>query len=269
MEFTGGACTRPMAEIRDRYLAPILLSPFADDMARRLARFSIGPVLETCAGTGVLTQAIASAISAGLTIVATDPSAEMLEYASLKPGPARVRWQLAEPTALPFADGTFGVIACHFGVAAVTDRTLVFQEARRVMKSGGHFVFSGLGPIRHNPVADCLQAALDEMFPEHPPKFLEDGLHGYADHEAIDADLTAAGFTDAIYISAEHDFAAASARDVAFGYCLGTPLRSEIEARTSGRIEPAVRAAEQALEKRFGVGSVTSTMRGHFVSASG
>ena len=56
---------------------------------------------------GVLTQAIASAMSAGLIIVATDPSAEMVQ--SL-PRPSRA-WpespgRTAEPTALPFPDST-------------------------------------------------------------------------------------------------------------------------------------------------------------------
>jgi hypothetical protein len=57
--------------VRDRYFAPPVLSPFADDMAHRLARLSIGPLLEISADTGVLTQAMASALSAGLTIIAT------------------------------------------------------------------------------------------------------------------------------------------------------------------------------------------------------
>ena len=104
--------------IRDRYLAPSLLAPFADEMARRLSRLSIGPLLETSADTGVLTQAIASAVSAGLTIIATDPSAEMVEHASAKPGMARVTWQQADPRALPFPDATFGIVTCHFGVVA-------------------------------------------------------------------------------------------------------------------------------------------------------
>jgi hypothetical protein len=51
--------------VRDRYFAPPVLSPFADDMAHRLARLSIGPLLEIAADTGVLTQAMASALSAG------------------------------------------------------------------------------------------------------------------------------------------------------------------------------------------------------------
>jgi SAM-dependent methyltransferase len=269
MNYSGKISTGTMLEVHDRYFAPFAMSPFADDMARRLARLSSGPLLETCAGTGILTQAMASATSAGLTIIATDPSSEMLEHATLKSGTARVKWQIADPAALPFPDGTFGIVACHFGVSTLNDRVLAFREARRVLRPGGRFVFSIPGHIRYNPVAHCVQTALDKMFPEDPPEFLGLGLHGYADNETTDDDLTTAGFTDAIYTTVEKPFAAASAWDVAIGYCLGTPLRAEIEARTSGAAEPAIRAAEQALTQRFGSGPIETSMRGHIVSASG
>jgi ubiquinone/menaquinone biosynthesis C-methylase UbiE len=255
--------------VRDLHFAPGVVSPFADDMARRLSRLNIGPLLEIAADTGFLTQAMASALSAGLTIIATDPDANRVEHASAKPGMARVTWQQADPRALPFPDGTFGIVVCHLGVAAMPDRVRAFQEARRVTKQGGRFVFSVFGTIHHNPVADCLQTAMDEFFPSDSPRFIVDSLHGYADNEAIDDDLTAAGFTDAIYTTVELPFAAASAHDAATGYCLGTPLRSDLEARTSGNIEPVLEAAAMALRKRFGPGAITTTMRAHIISAAG
>lgn len=258
-----------MLAIRDQYLVPSLLAPFADDLAFRLSRISMGPLLETSADTGVLTQAIASAVSAGLTIIATDPSAEMVGYASTKPGMARVIWQEADPTALPFADGTFGIVTCHFGIAGMSDRVRTFREARRVMKSGGRLVFSVPAHIRHNPVADCLQEAMQDLFPADPPAFVGQVLHGYADYDAIDDHLTEAGFTDASYAAVDLPYAAASAQDVAIGYCLGTPLRSQIEARAPGETGRVTDAATVALQKRFGTGPIEAGMRAHVVCASG
>ncbi len=40
--------------IRERYLGPSLLSPFADDLAQRLSRLHVGPLLETMADIGAL-----------------------------------------------------------------------------------------------------------------------------------------------------------------------------------------------------------------------
>src|SRR4051812_16395644 len=122
--------------IRERYLGPSLLSPFADDLAQRLSRLHVGPLLETMADIGVSTQAIAASVSAGLTIIATDPSDDVLRRARGKPGTARVIWRVADPCALPFEAGTFGIVACQSGVMGLPDHVLAFREARRVMKTG-------------------------------------------------------------------------------------------------------------------------------------
>jgi SAM-dependent methyltransferase len=261
--------TDPAIAIRDRFLGPSLLGPFADDMAQRLSRLSTGPLLETLADTGTLTVAIASAISAGTTIIATDPSHAAIKYASTKPGMARVTWQRADPYALPFKDATFGIVACHFGVVALSDRIAAFKEARRVANPVGRFVFSVPAHIRHNPVAGYLHETMRALFPVDPPLFLGRILHGYADTEAIDDDLTEAGFTDAIYSSVELPYAAASAQDVAVGYCLGTSLRVEIEERAPGETERVMQAVAAALERRFGTGPIAAGMRAHIISASG
>lgn len=255
--------------VRDRYFGPSLLSPFANDMARRLSRLSVGPLLETAADIGVLTEAIAASVSAGLTIIATDPSSAMVAYASDKPGRARVNWQTADPCALPFQAATFGIVTCQFGVMSLPDRVLAFREARRVMKQGARFVFNVPAHVRHNPVAACVQQALEKLFPSDPPRFLGEVLHGYADTEVIDDDLTVAGFTDAIYTTVDLPYLAASAGDAATGYCLGTPMRAEIEARTNGDTGSVVEAVAAALRQRFGCGAIGATMRSHVVSAAG
>ena len=252
----------------DRYLAPSLLVPFADDMARRLSRISMGPLLEVVADSGVLTRAVASTMSAGMIIIATDPDPDMVAQASSRSGAARVTWQQADPAALPFADATFGIVCCHFGVVTTSDRPGAFLEARRVMKPGARFVFSLPGHIRHNPVADCLQDAMTALFPTDPPAFLSGTLHGYADNDRVDDDLTRTGFTDAIYTSVELPFVA-TAHDAALGYCLGTGLRGELEARAPDDVASVIGSATAALQRRFGTGPIETTMRAHIVSAAG
>ncbi|MGZ5761657.1 MAG: SAM-dependent methyltransferase, partial [Caldimonas sp.] len=59
---------------------------------------------------------------------------------------------------------------------------------------------------------------------------------------------------------------AASASDAATAYCLGTPLRSEIEARDKSRLGAASDAATQAIAARFGPGPVDSKIQAHIVS---
>ena len=63
---------RSIAEIYDRYLVPLIFDSYALDLASRLVEANPLDVLETAAGTGVLTRAIASHLPADARIVATD-----------------------------------------------------------------------------------------------------------------------------------------------------------------------------------------------------
>ena len=91
--------------------------------------------------------------------------ADMVEHASTKPGMARVTWQRADPAALPFPDATFGIVACHFGVVAMPDRVRTVPGSTAGHETGRPVRLQRAGTIRHNPVADCLQDALDALFP--------------------------------------------------------------------------------------------------------
>jgi SAM-dependent methyltransferase len=178
-------------------------------------------------------------------------------------------WRQADPRALPFADASFGIVACLSGIADIIDRVQAFREARRVLKPGGRLVFTTLGPLRHNPVAVCVQTALVRRFPEDPPPYLLRVLHGYGDTEMIDDDLTNAGFTDAAYTIVELPFSARDAAQAALGYVLGTKLRAEIEVRAGADMLGVIEAVEADLQQRFGMGRITASMRANVVSAGG
>jgi len=69
-------------EIYDRFLVPLIFESYARDMAERLAALKPVDVLETAAGTGALTRAIASRLPAQVNIVATDLNQPMLDRAA-------------------------------------------------------------------------------------------------------------------------------------------------------------------------------------------
>ena len=48
-------------ELYDRYLVPLIFNPYALDLAERLAKTGAQRVLETAAGTGVVTRVVESA----------------------------------------------------------------------------------------------------------------------------------------------------------------------------------------------------------------
>jgi SAM-dependent methyltransferase len=258
-----------LAEARSRYFGPCVLSPFADDLAGRLSRMTAAPLLEIMADIGTLTQAIAAAVSVGVSVIATEPDAALLAVAAAKPGTARVTWREAHPAALPFDDASFGSVACLFGLAETADRVQTFRELRRVLKPGGRLMFTTFAPLRQNPIAACVQATLTQNFPDAPPRYLPGVLHGYGDPEIIDDDLTSAGFTDAAYTIVELPFSARSASETALGYLLGTRLRTELENLAGGAMLAVIEAVEADLRQRFGNGRITASMRANVVSAGG
>jgi len=127
-------------EMYERFLVPLIFEPYALDLARRLAKTRPGVVLETAAGTGVVTRALASALPAETRLTVTDLNQPMLDHAkSRQPADSRIAWRQADALALPFEDGSFDAVACQFGAMFFPDKVQGYKEARRVLKPGGHF----------------------------------------------------------------------------------------------------------------------------------
>ncbi|MGB6352291.1 MAG: class I SAM-dependent methyltransferase, partial [Pseudolabrys sp.] len=219
-------------EIYERFLVPLIFEPYARDLAGRVAKANPRDVLEVAAGTGVLTRALASKLSERVRMVATDLNQPMLDKAQTRPiDNGHVVWQQADALALPFQDKSFDVVACQFGAMFFPDKVKGYKEARRVLKDGGRYFFNVWDKISDNEFADVVTQALAPVFPDDPPRFLARTPHGYNDADTIRAELKAAGFGDVTIDTVDASSTAPSAREPAIGFCQGTPLRLEIEAR--------------------------------------
>ena len=182
-------------ETYDRFLVPLIFESYARDLAERLARVEPREVLETAAGTGVLTRA-ASRLPAQARIVATDLNLPMLDHAQRRSHDGRITWRQADALALPFEDQSFDVVACQFGAMFFPDKVQGYREARRVLKPGGRFLFNVWDRISENEFADVVTQALATLFPQDPPRFMARIPHGYHDVEKIRKELMAAGFKE-------------------------------------------------------------------------
>jgi ubiquinone/menaquinone biosynthesis C-methylase UbiE len=256
-------------ELYDRFMVPLIFEPYALDLAKRVAKTDPRNVLETAAGTGVLTRAIASQLPAHARIVATDLNQPMLDYAAARQsGDGRIEWKKADALALPFADQSFNVVVCQFGAMFFPDKVLAYKEARRVLQPGGQYVFNVWDKIEENDFADTVTQALAAMFPHDPPRFLARTPHGYHNIEQIRVELNAAGFAT-ISVDAVDDISKApSPSHPAIAYCQGTPLRNEIEARDASRLQEATKLAAEAVALRFGSGAVEGRIRGFVITAN-
>lgn len=254
-------------ELYDTYLVPLIFEPYAADLASRLSARSLSFVLEIAAGTGVVTRALAATFPESVSIIATDLNQAMLDHAAAVGTKRPVEWRQADAMQLPFEDGTFDAVVCQFGVMFFPDKVKAFAEARRVLRSGGVFVFNVWDRIAENEFADTVTSALESIFPDDPPRFLARIPHGYYDHRIINRDLANAGFkaTSRIDTVAARSHAA-SARIPAVACCQGTPLRNEIVARDATRLEEATDIAADAIAMRFGRNAVNGKIQAHIVS---
>ena len=215
-------------------------------------------VLEIAAGTGVVTRALASALPASVSIVATDLNQAMVDRAAAVGTARAVEWRQADAMQLPFPDGAFDAVVCQFGVMFFPDKAKAFAEARRVLRPGGVFIFNVWDRIEENEFADAVTTALAPLFPADPPRFLARTPHGYHDtarHRARSrraADSRPRPRSPRSTARSRAD----SARIPAVAFCQGTPLRNEIEARDASRLAEATDVAAEAIARRFGRGAV-------------
>lgn len=232
-------------ELYDRYMGPLLFEPYAKVVAERAALLQPARILETAAGTGIVTRALHLAVPQAH-IVATDLNPVMLEVAAQRAGSVNVAFQRADAQDLPFDDESFDLVVCQFGVMFFPDKVRAHQEARRVLRSDGHYLLVSFDGLELNPVPNAAGNAVAGLFPDDPPAYMERGPFSYADPALIERDLLAAGFTrtqlETVALTTR-----VSASDAAHGLVLGSPFRAEIERRDPSGLDRALDAVTAAL----------------------
>jgi ubiquinone/menaquinone biosynthesis C-methylase UbiE len=252
--------------IYDRYMVPLIFAPFARLVAQRAARLGPLRILETAAGTGVVTESLSIAIP-NAEIIATDLNPPMLEQAAQRITSPNVRFEVADAQDLPFPDASFDLVVCQFGVMFFPDKVRGNAEARRVLCEGGRYLLVIWDQVERNLATMTAGRAVAQLFPGEEMRFYERVPFRYHDVGQIEQDLLAAGFTDIEYETVELRSRAASARDAAIALVQGTPMRSDIEAIDPGRLAEATDAAEQALRRFEGPDGFDAPMSARLVTA--
>jgi len=178
------------------------------------------------------------------------------------PGPT---WRVADAQALDLDDDVFDLVVCQFGVMFFPNRIGAYREVRRVLEPHGSFLFNVWDTLDTSELPAAVYAALAEVLPDNPPDFGARIPHGYADPTRIRADVQAGGLTveelDRIELSGKSP----SAAQLAEGFCLGTPLRFQLQER--GDLADIVPKVAEVTTRMVGEGPVEGSMAAYVVRA--
>ena len=123
--------TGSIPKFYDTLMVPLIFEVYAAHMAGLVAGFSPGAVLETAAGSGAVTRALAPRLGPVARYMVTDLNQPMLDHAAQRQGAdARIEWRQADALSLPFGDASFDAVCCQFGAMFFPDRVAGYAEAR-------------------------------------------------------------------------------------------------------------------------------------------
>jgi demethylmenaquinone methyltransferase/2-methoxy-6-polyprenyl-1,4-benzoquinol methylase len=101
-------------------------------------------LLDVAGGTGDIAFRVLSESGAGTRATVVDINSGMLEIGRERARAGGIDQNVVfvegNAEALPFSDGSFDVVTAAFGIRNVPRIDLALAEARRVLKSGGHFL---------------------------------------------------------------------------------------------------------------------------------
>ncbi len=251
-----------MPETYDRCLGPALFAPFAAHVATMVAALRPRRVLELAAGTGIATAAMVAALPE-TDVTATDLNPAMVAWgAAHVPG---ARWIQADAQKLDFPDATYHLVVCQFGVMFLPSKPAAFAEVARVLTPGGTMVFTVWDTVEGSDFTAAMVGSLATVLPDDPPDFISRVPHGYTDPDQIAADVSAGGLRPVSVERVVLRGRSPSARAIAEGFCLGTPLRFALEER--GSLGGLAESLGDEMVARLGEGPLDGDLTAFVVTA--
>lgn len=176
---------------------PNIFEPWARELAR-LATLRPGErVLDVACGTGAVTRIAAELVGPTGSVAGLDISPSMLSVARSFPQPdgAVIEWHEGSADTLPFADASFDVVTCQFGLQFFADRLGGLREMHRVLAPGGRVAISVWQELDQNPVDQILVEAVQRH--AGPDAILSTAVaHSLGDANDLQNLVTSAGWRE-------------------------------------------------------------------------
>ena len=212
--------------IYDRYLGPYIFEPYAKDISARI-KLPVQNLLEIAAGTGRVTRHIAERIGNEVQFIATDLNPDMLAIAKQRVNASPIEWMTANAQDLPFEDNSFDCVICQFGYMFLPDKQRGFNEACRVLRPGGQFLFNTWDKLENNITAYISKRTATAFLKDNPPEFYKVPYSMY-DPAELKAYVDRAGFIRTGVQKVTLTGESPSAMDIATGFIEGNPIITEI-----------------------------------------
>jgi ubiquinone/menaquinone biosynthesis C-methylase UbiE len=254
-------------EIYDRHLGTLLFEPYAADIADRIAKRKPRKVLEVAAGTGIVTNRLLKALPKGTALTVTDLNVPMLEYArqKIQSDGRAIEWRQADAQDLPFADESFDVVACQFGVMFFPDKAKGLREFKRVLEKGGALVFSVWDSLEINPLQEIVHSTVNQFFRTEPPEFYKIPFM-MGDVGELRHVIEESGFKSVTIETLSLTGRSVSPQDAAIGLVKGNPVINTLREQGAD-IDEIIATVARAVEERFGAGALQVPLRAHVVTA--
>lgn len=164
-------------------------------------------ILDVACGTGDSTVSIAKAAAEGTTVIGADISEGMMALVAEKAEKAgvgdRIRLEVADGEALPYADGSFDRVTCAFGIRNFENKGKGLAEFLRVLRPGGRAVILELSVPQNRLVRWVYDLYFSHLLPKiggavsgdkAAYRYLPASVHGFPPPADFCRMMTEAGF---------------------------------------------------------------------------
>jgi ubiquinone/menaquinone biosynthesis C-methylase UbiE len=157
-------------------------------------------VLDLACGVGDPALSIAEEVVPSGHVTASDLGPGMMSLAeelARKKGLTNIEFREANAESLPFADASYDVITCRFGIMFFPDLPKALRECLRVLKPGGRAAFVAWGKMAQ-PFFTTTAGILLKHLPAPPPPPDPDApsLFMFGERDRLRRALEAAGFSN-------------------------------------------------------------------------